>query len=140
MLTLPPPDYCTEAECKRCRTHPDHRGNMLHAGIGKHPWEAAAADDLDELVLVPRRRLKQATDIGYAAGRASVEAERDAALALLRRCRPVIESEMAMMDSMARHMAGGFPEKDVQSADQQADFHWLLLKDIDAALKETPCR
>lgn len=55
--------------------------------------------------------------------------------ALLRRCRPIVESEMALMDSMARHMAGGFDPKDVQSADDSADFHWVLLREIDAYLK-----
>ncbi|WP_426355627.1 hypothetical protein ACN9MD_09540 [Stenotrophomonas maltophilia] len=28
-----PADSCTESECVRCRTHPDHRGEMGHAGI-----------------------------------------------------------------------------------------------------------
>lgn len=58
-------------------------------------------------------------------------------LALLKRCRPVVESEMAMFDSMARHMAGGFPDEAVQSADSSADFHWSLLRDLDAAIDAT---
>lgn len=28
-----PVDSCTESECKRCRTHPDHRASLEHAGI-----------------------------------------------------------------------------------------------------------
>lgn len=28
-----PVDSCTESECARCRTHPDHRGEIGHAGI-----------------------------------------------------------------------------------------------------------
>lgn len=32
------PDYCTDPDnCTRCKTHPDHRGDMEHAGIGKRP-------------------------------------------------------------------------------------------------------
>ena len=27
-------DGCTESNCRRCLTHPDHRGDMPHAGIG----------------------------------------------------------------------------------------------------------
>lgn len=31
-------DYCTDPDnCARCKTHPDHRGDMEHAGIGKRP-------------------------------------------------------------------------------------------------------
>ena len=31
-------DYCTDPDnCKRCKTHPKHRGDMDHAGIGKYP-------------------------------------------------------------------------------------------------------
>ena len=31
-------DYCTDPNnCNRCKTHPDHRGDMEHAGIGKRP-------------------------------------------------------------------------------------------------------
>jgi hypothetical protein len=30
-------DGCTEENCQRCRTHPNHRGNMQHAGIGSYP-------------------------------------------------------------------------------------------------------
>jgi hypothetical protein len=60
--------------------------------------------------------------------------EQERLRALLIRVRPIVESEMALMDSMARHMAGGFPEKDVASADASADFHWMLLRDIDAAI------
>lgn len=33
----PPTDGCTESNCERCRTHPDHRGAMEHAGIGWRP-------------------------------------------------------------------------------------------------------
>ncbi|GEM_PF-6963977 len=32
-----PIDGCTESNCPRCRTHPDHRGDMEHAGIGRRP-------------------------------------------------------------------------------------------------------
>lgn len=32
-----PIDGCTESNCKRCRTHPNHRGDMEHAGIGWRP-------------------------------------------------------------------------------------------------------
>ncbi|MGL4648195.1 MAG: hypothetical protein ACRC1H_02205 [Caldilineaceae bacterium] len=53
---------------------------------------------------------------------------------LLRRCRPIVESEMALFGSMARHMSGGFDPQDVASADNTANAHWTLLKDIDAAL------
>lgn len=30
-------DGCTESNCRRCRTHPAHRGDMEHAGIGWRP-------------------------------------------------------------------------------------------------------
>ena len=30
-------DGCTEENCKRCKTHPNHRGSMQHAGIGSYP-------------------------------------------------------------------------------------------------------
>ncbi len=30
-------DTCTELNCPRCHTHPDHRGDMEHAGIGSRP-------------------------------------------------------------------------------------------------------
>lgn len=30
-------DGCTESNCPRCKTHPDHRGDMKHAGIGSYP-------------------------------------------------------------------------------------------------------
>ena len=30
-------DGCTEENCLRCKTHPKHRGNMQHAGIGSYP-------------------------------------------------------------------------------------------------------
>lgn len=33
----PPIDGCTESNCKRCRTHPNHRGDIEHAGIGWRP-------------------------------------------------------------------------------------------------------
>lgn len=36
----PPIDGCTESNCKRCRTHPNHRGDMEHAGIGWRPTHA----------------------------------------------------------------------------------------------------
>lgn len=42
----PPIDGCTESNCKRCRTHPNHRGDMEHAGIGwrqDSPQEASDA-------------------------------------------------------------------------------------------------
>lgn len=32
-------DSCTESNCKRCRTHPNHRGDMEHAGIGWRPGD-----------------------------------------------------------------------------------------------------
>lgn len=36
-------DYCTDPNnCNRCMTHPDHRGNMEHAGIGKRPDDSAS--------------------------------------------------------------------------------------------------
>ena len=59
----------------------------------------------------------------------------EALRALLSRCRPIVESEMALFDSMARHMAGGFDPAVVQSADDSANVHWELLKEIDAALE-----
>jgi|GEM_PF-5936899 len=33
VVTRLPVDGCTESNCQRCRTHPDHRGDMDHAGI-----------------------------------------------------------------------------------------------------------
>ncbi len=40
-----PLDYCTDPNnCARCMTHPNHRGKMQHAGIGKHPWDCAEPD------------------------------------------------------------------------------------------------
>ena len=31
-------DYCTDPDnCRRCKTHPNHRGDMEHNGIGKRP-------------------------------------------------------------------------------------------------------
>lgn len=41
----PPIDGCTESNCKRCRTHPDHRGGMEHAGIGWRPDSPQNASD-----------------------------------------------------------------------------------------------
>lgn len=38
-------DGCTESNCKRCRTHPDHRGGMEHAGIGWRPDSPQEASD-----------------------------------------------------------------------------------------------
>lgn len=32
-------DGCTESNCNRCRTHPDRRGAMEHAGIGWRPGD-----------------------------------------------------------------------------------------------------
>lgn len=37
-------DGCTESNCQRCLTHPDHRGDMKHAGIGSTPTAAPAGD------------------------------------------------------------------------------------------------
>lgn len=35
---VPVVDYCTDPDnCNRCKTHPKHRGDMEHAGIGKRP-------------------------------------------------------------------------------------------------------
>ena len=64
-----------------------------------------------------------------------LRAERDELDRLLIRCRPVVESKAALMDSMARHMEGGFPEKDVWSANQSVHFLHQLLDEIDAALR-----
>lgn len=36
-------DGCTESNCPRCLTHPDHRGDMSHAGIGSYPPPPAPA-------------------------------------------------------------------------------------------------
>jgi len=41
----PPIDGCTESNCKRCRTHPNHRGDMEHAGIGWRPDNPQEASD-----------------------------------------------------------------------------------------------
>ncbi|MEG0966731.1 MAG: hypothetical protein RSG92_15285 [Pseudomonas sp.] len=41
----PPIDGCTESNCKRCRTHPNHRGDMEHAGIGWRPDSPQEASD-----------------------------------------------------------------------------------------------
>ncbi len=38
-------DGCTESNCKRCRTHPNHRGDMEHAGIGWRPDSPQEASD-----------------------------------------------------------------------------------------------
>lgn len=38
-------DGCTESNCKRCRTHPDHRGEMERAGIGWRPDSPQEASD-----------------------------------------------------------------------------------------------
>ena len=38
-------DGCTESNCKRCRTHPNHRGDMEHAGIGWRPDRPQEASD-----------------------------------------------------------------------------------------------
>ncbi len=40
----PPIDGCTESNCPRCRTHPAHRGDMEHAGIGDRPSAVEARD------------------------------------------------------------------------------------------------
>ncbi|MGE8279078.1 MAG: hypothetical protein ACN6O2_01465 [Stenotrophomonas sp.] len=40
-----PIDGCTESNCKRCRTHPNHRGDMEHAGIGWRPDSPQEASD-----------------------------------------------------------------------------------------------
>ena len=56
---------------------------------------------------------------------------------LLVRCKPMVKSEMALYESMARHMAGGFDPKDVEKADSSANFHWQLLKDIEGELNQT---
>ena len=47
----PPIDGCTESHCPRCRTHPAHRGDMEHAGIGDRPSavEASAMNGVEEL-------------------------------------------------------------------------------------------
>lgn len=46
-----PVDSCTESECKRCRTHPDHRGGMEHAGISdfRQPVGSDAVSERDLL-------------------------------------------------------------------------------------------
>src|SRR5690606_24417068 len=37
------------SNCPRCLTHPDHRGDMRHAGIGSYPAQQPAA--VDEAIL-----------------------------------------------------------------------------------------
>jgi len=64
-----------------------------------------------------------------------MRAEVEALRGLLVRCRPIVESEAALVDSMARHMEGDFPEKDVWSANQSVHFLHQLLDEIDAALR-----
>lgn len=57
---------------------------------------------------------------------AAAQRELAALRALLAECAPVIESEAALADSMARHMAGGFPDSDVAGADESANNLWDL--------------
>lgn len=38
-------DGCTESNCRRCRTHPDHRGDMEHAGVGRRPARPQGVSD-----------------------------------------------------------------------------------------------
>ncbi|HEL2957137.1 TPA: hypothetical protein UL931_000334 [Stenotrophomonas maltophilia] len=45
-----PMDSCTESECVRCRTHPDHRGEMGHAGISD--FRQPVGEPIAEVVLV----------------------------------------------------------------------------------------
>ena len=43
-------DGCTESNCPRCMTHPEHRGGMKHAGIGIYPPVAAKDEIIDHMV------------------------------------------------------------------------------------------
>lgn len=47
-------DGCTESNCSRCRTHPDHRGDMPHAGIGSTVEQQVGEVQGDALAAINR--------------------------------------------------------------------------------------
>lgn len=96
----PPIDGCTESHCPRCRTHPDHRGDMEHAGIGDRPSAFEARDaqrDIGSELLESVRTMKGVDELALdVASRFTLdhEAQRRAQL------------QVAVAEAISKAMAG----------------------------------